>query len=102
MAARDLPGMYWDEEKKRYFPLSSRPAGSSRSPFIGKATSPLKSAQRARKRKRQWRTGNRSESPELEDLDRHSSRLDRRTDTWHALSSFRQSYPGSKSRRQLE
>ncbi|KAH9851681.1 hypothetical protein C2E23DRAFT_732503 [Lenzites betulinus] len=23
---RDLPGMYWDEEKKRYFPLSSKPA----------------------------------------------------------------------------
>ncbi|EKM51602.1 uncharacterized protein PHACADRAFT_212242 [Phanerochaete carnosa HHB-10118-sp] len=23
---RDLPGFYWDEERKRYFPLSSRPA----------------------------------------------------------------------------
>ncbi|KAI0667765.1 hypothetical protein C8Q78DRAFT_1071810 [Trametes maxima] len=25
---RELPGMYWDGEKKRYFPLSSRPAGA--------------------------------------------------------------------------
>lgn len=23
---RDLPGLYWDEERKRYFPLSARPA----------------------------------------------------------------------------
>ncbi|KAI0826822.1 hypothetical protein BC628DRAFT_1410035 [Trametes gibbosa] len=24
---RDLPGMYWDEAKRRYFPISSKPAG---------------------------------------------------------------------------
>ncbi|KAI0647813.1 hypothetical protein C8Q79DRAFT_533086 [Trametes meyenii] len=26
---RELPGMYWDDEKKRYFPLSSRLAGTT-------------------------------------------------------------------------
>ncbi|KAL4245699.1 CUL4-DDB1 E3 ligase complex substrate receptor [Abortiporus biennis] len=26
---RDLPGLYWDETKQRYFPLSSRPASQS-------------------------------------------------------------------------
>ena len=26
---RDLPGLYWDEAKKRYFPLSSKPKTSS-------------------------------------------------------------------------
>ncbi|TFK25640.1 hypothetical protein FA15DRAFT_693701 [Coprinopsis marcescibilis] len=27
---KDLPGLYWDHEKNRYFPLSARPASSSR------------------------------------------------------------------------
>ncbi|GJE88485.1 WD40 repeat-like protein [Phanerochaete sordida] len=26
---RDLPGLYWDEDRKRYFPLSARPAAQS-------------------------------------------------------------------------
>ena len=32
MAPRDLPGLYWDDEKKRYFPLASRPAGAPSRP----------------------------------------------------------------------
>jgi hypothetical protein len=28
----DLPGLYYDVEKKRYFPLSKRPAGAAQSP----------------------------------------------------------------------
>lgn len=26
---RDLPGLYWDEQRKRYFPLSARPAAQT-------------------------------------------------------------------------
>ena len=26
---REFPGLYWDEERQRYFPLSSRPASQS-------------------------------------------------------------------------
>jgi hypothetical protein len=34
----DLPGLYFDEEKKRYFPLSKKPAGASKSPTPGALT----------------------------------------------------------------
>ncbi|KAI0754731.1 hypothetical protein C8Q80DRAFT_1094670 [Daedaleopsis nitida] len=30
---RDLPGLYWDEEKRRYFPLASRPADRRPAPL---------------------------------------------------------------------
>ncbi|KAI0916877.1 hypothetical protein AcV7_005763 [Taiwanofungus camphoratus] len=29
---RDLPGLYWDDERKRYFSLSSRPASPTKAP----------------------------------------------------------------------
>ncbi|TBU44417.1 hypothetical protein BD309DRAFT_958449 [Dichomitus squalens] len=32
MPPRDLPGLYWDDETKRYFPLASRPAGAPSRP----------------------------------------------------------------------
>ncbi|KAI0357498.1 hypothetical protein OH77DRAFT_106624 [Trametes cingulata] len=52
---RDLPGMYWDEEKQRYFPLSSRPAGGGGSAHARPTPPPVDSeslSQPKRRRKR--------------------------------------------------
>ncbi|KAI0330458.1 hypothetical protein GY45DRAFT_1434609 [Cubamyces sp. BRFM 1775] len=101
--ARDLPGMYWDEEKKRYFPLSSRPAGAAKTPIVGQATPSPVPPKRARKRKSQAsHLSNRSESPYPEGSDRRSGRTYRSIDTWRALNSFHQLYPSSKSRSDLQ
>ena len=47
---RDLPGLYWDEEKKRYFPLSSRPASSQSQPGPSTLSSSDKAASRKKKK----------------------------------------------------
>lgn len=36
---RELPGLYWDEEKQRYFPISARPAGQVPQPRAPQARS---------------------------------------------------------------
>ncbi|KAI8994235.1 hypothetical protein BD414DRAFT_457838 [Trametes punicea] len=98
---RDLPGMYWDEEKRRYFPLSSRRAGKPPTapasvPHVTLSRSQLQSLpKRSRKRKLQIRD---SLTPPL------SSRLVKgfkNIDGWHALNTVRQYPVGLRSRRCL-
>ncbi|KAH6916176.1 hypothetical protein BKA70DRAFT_480650 [Coprinopsis sp. MPI-PUGE-AT-0042] len=41
---KDLPGFYWDSEKSRYFPLSSRPAAATNTSSLPGSTSSIPSA----------------------------------------------------------
>ncbi|OSD07461.1 hypothetical protein PYCCODRAFT_1403106 [Trametes coccinea BRFM310] len=96
---RDLPGMYWDEEKRRYFPLSSRPAGT---PAAAPALRPTLSKERAaepsprisRKRRLQQRDLY-SPPPSGTYLEHGFKRLN----GLYALNAFRESTVNPRSRR---
>ncbi|EIW59411.1 uncharacterized protein TRAVEDRAFT_46720 [Trametes versicolor FP-101664 SS1] len=98
---RELPGMYWDEEKNRYFPLSSRPAGAlvSSTPPVAPSTSLAAppSAQSAQSRKRRKLARDEQENPPCEDEGlAYSSKS---AATWRNLNAFREASSGGRLRR---
>ena len=114
MAPRDLPGLYWDDDKKRYFPLASRPAGTPSRPPVpppeaNVATLPPKQLQSSRRRPSP-RTSSRSpprkrrhalkedDQGEGEEKGSEFEALTQPRNVWHSLNAFRESPLGTYRR----
>ncbi len=80
---RDLPGLYWDEEKKRYFPISSRPAGSTPTHPAATASQPQKHGKRRRRSPR--RTSSDSPSPKRQ----HAADDAQSPNAWRSFNALR-------------
>ncbi|KAI0770116.1 hypothetical protein C8Q74DRAFT_1201519 [Fomes fomentarius] len=99
---KDLPGLYWDEEKKRYFPLASRPAGPPQ-------TSTSQTAAVSHSQSHRNPTGSRRQrSPSTKSKDSDSPPPKRqhswdeqapRQDYWRALNALRESSLSVQRRR---
>ncbi|KAI0373685.1 hypothetical protein BV20DRAFT_1041735 [Pilatotrama ljubarskyi] len=98
---RDLPGMYWDEERQRYFPLSSKPAGTGGSAQVARPSAPPAAAetqwatQPKRRRKRKLR------EPDLESppVCRDGHTFDNAPGLWPSFNVMRESPSGTSWRR---
>ena len=98
---KDLPGLYWDEDKKRYFPLSSKPAGGPPPKPKPEPGAPSASAEPSSHQERPGRHKQRtqrrrgSDSDDNPPLKRHNAATaSPHRNTWAALSSFRESVLG--------
>ncbi|TFK91871.1 hypothetical protein K466DRAFT_283280 [Polyporus arcularius HHB13444] len=80
---RDLPGLYWDEEKKRYFPISSRPAGSTPTHPAATASQPQEHGKRRRRSPR--RTSSDSPSPKRQ----HAADDPQSSNAWRSFNALR-------------
>ncbi|RPD62642.1 hypothetical protein L226DRAFT_326476 [Lentinus tigrinus ALCF2SS1-7] len=89
---RDLPGFYWDEEKKRYFPESSRPAGSTPKPALPDAA-PQQQSRRRRRSPR--RTSSESPPPKRP----HAGEVTQSSNAWRSLGALRGSTSSVHRRR---
>ncbi|KAH9924301.1 uncharacterized protein BXZ73DRAFT_50469 [Epithele typhae] len=83
----DLPGLYWDEEKKRYFPISSKPAGAVSRPIPPSA----RNDNRQRPRPRPRTHGAESDSDTPPSKRHHAGSSARTSTTWDVWNGFRES-----------
>ncbi|KAI0629746.1 hypothetical protein C8Q77DRAFT_263180 [Trametes polyzona] len=87
---RDLPGMFWDEEKGRYFPLSSRPAGPGSSMATSTRPSPPKAAEtQSTHPRKKMRVTRELDGPPLGN-DNGLGYLSRSTNMWHNFQILRE------------
>lgn len=106
---RDLPGLYWDEDKKRYFPISSRPAGTApQKPAppnpSGSATHSGQQEHDPRKGTSDRRRGSRTDMQGSPSPKRHragNSEM-KPSNTWSSLNSFSESTLGLQRRRCMQ
>lgn len=84
---RDLPGLYWDEEKKRYFPESSRPARATSKPAHSSEAAPSQPQQSRRRRRSPQRTGSESPPPKRQ----HAVDDAQSVSAWRSFSALRES-----------
>ncbi|KAI0699947.1 hypothetical protein C8T65DRAFT_580735 [Cerioporus squamosus] len=96
---RDLPGLYWDDEKKRYFPVTSRPAGSIPKPPAlrqGATTAASQPQEHGKRRRRSLRrTASESPAPKRQHA---TDDAEASINAWRSFNALRQS-PLSMHRR---
>ena len=98
---KDLPGLYWDEEKKRYFPLASRPAGSASSNPTARVPDAQSTASHSHPQRpnRRQRTSPSSDSPPPKRQHSWDGAQTFRPDSWRSLNALGQSHLSLQRRR---
>ena len=109
MAPRDLPGLYWDDEKKRYFPLASRPAGAPSRPVSrpeANNVAAIPPRQLSNRRRRSPREGEgsppRKRPHAQQGIEENGVGPSEPRDAWRSLSALRESPLGTFRRRCMQ